>query len=182
MHNIDTVKGPSFSLKNRLARVLWNVVSFFIFRLTPNPLHKWRAFVLRVFGAKVGKSVHVYPRVKIWAPWNLTLGDECGIANGVTLYAQGQIAIGKRTVISQGAHLVAGTHDYTKKGFPLYTMPITIKDYVWIAAETFIHPGIEIGEGAVIGARSVVTKNQPPWMVCAGHPCKPIKARIINDL
>jgi len=75
---------------------------------------------------------------------------------------------------------VAGTHDYTKEGFPLITMPIVIGDYVWLAAESFIHPGITIGTGAVIGARSVVTKDMPEWMVCAGHPCKPLKERILS--
>jgi len=140
-------------------------------------LHGWRSFLLRCFGAKIGKSVHVYPGAKIWAPWNLEISDEGGVANGAILYTQGKISIGKKAVISQGAHLCAGTHDYTLPGFPLYTMPIIIGDYAWVAAEAFIHPGITIGEGCVIGARSVVTKDMPAWMVCAGHPCKPIKER-----
>lgn len=179
--NQDTMSGPSFSLSNRLARVLWNLVAWVVFKYTPNPLHKWRAFILRLFGAKIGKGVHVYPKVKIWAPWNLVLHDECGIANGVTLYTQDKITIGKRSVISQGAHLVAGTHDYTKMGFPLYTKPVVIGDYTWIASEAFIHPGVTVATGTVIGARSVVTKNMPEWMVCSGHPCKPIKPRVIHD-
>lgn len=182
MTNQDTFTGASFSLKNRLTRVLWNLINFLFFRFSPRPFHKWRILILRIFGAKIGKGVHVYPKVNIWAPWNLILMDECGIANGSTLYSQGKITIGKRTVISQGAHLVAGTHDYTKLGFPLFTKPITIGDYVWIAAETFIHPGIEIADGCVVGARSVVTKNMPAWMVCSGHPCIPIKKRILEGI
>lgn len=177
MYNQDTHVGPSFSLRNRLGRVLWGIVSLLLFRYSPKPLHGLRAVLLRLFGAKVGKGVHVYPKAKIWAPWNLELGDECGIANGVMLYAQGKITIGKRAVVSQGTHLCTGTHDYTKPGFPLITMPIQIGDYVWIAAEVFIHPGISIGDGCVIGARSVVTKDMPGWMLCTGHPCVPIKKR-----
>jgi len=153
------------------------VVSGILFRFSPKPLHGFRSFLLRLFGAKVGRGVHVYPKVKIWAPWNLNIGDECGIANDVILYSQGQITIGHRVVISQGSHLAAGTHDYTQPGFPLITKPIVINDHVWIAAEAFINPGIVIGEGCVIGARSVVIKDMPAWMVCAGHPCKPIKER-----
>ncbi|WP_315985161.1 DapH/DapD/GlmU-related protein [Hymenobacter sp. BT188] len=140
-------------------------------------MHGWRAFLLRCFGAKVGRRVHVYPGVKIWAPWQLTLGEECGIANGAILYCQGRITVGRRAIISQGAHLVAGTHDYSDPGFPLITKPIHIGDHVWIAAEAFIHPGVTIGEGCVIGARAVVAKDMPAWMVCAGHPCLPIKTR-----
>ncbi|BAV04293.1 colanic acid biosynthesis acetyltransferase WcaF [Filimonas lacunae] len=129
----------------------------------------------------MGKGVHVYPKVTIWAPWNLELDDECGIANGVELYSQGKIFLGKRAIISQGSNICTGSHDYTKKGHPLYTQPIHIGNMAWIAAEVFIHPGITIGDGAVIGARSVVTKDMPAWMVCAGHPCKPLKERVITD-
>lgn len=180
MYNKDTHTGASFSLSNRIYRALWNIVQLLLFYPSPKPFHKWRAFLLRIFGAKVGKGVHVYPATKIWAPYNLELSDECGIADGVTLYSQGKIFIGKRTVISQGAHLVTGTHDYTKDGFPLITRPIYIGHNAWIAAEAFIHPGITIGDGCVIGARSVVTTDMPGWKVCAGHPCKPIKERNIN--
>ena len=180
MKNTDTHAGPSFSLHNRMYRVVWAIVSTLLFHPSPRPFHKWRAFLLRIFGAKVGKNVHVYPGTKIWAPWNLVLLDECGIAKGAILYSQGKIFIGYRAVISQGAHLVTGTHDYTKTGFPLITMPIHIGDHAWIAAEAFVHPGITIGDGCVIGARSVVTKDMPPWRVCAGHPCRPIKDRIFT--
>ena len=177
MYNVNTVSGASFSLANRIGRVIWELTVVLLFRYSPKPLHCWRSFILRMFGAKVGRGVHVYPKVKIWAPWNLILKDECGIANGVILYSQGKITIGRRVVVSQGAHLVAGTHDYSKPEFTLITKPIEIYDYVWIAAEAFVHPGIIIGEGCIIGARAVVTKDMPEWMVCAGHPCKPIKER-----
>ena len=180
MHNQDTFTGPSFSLRNRLARVLWGIVYNVLFRFSPNPLHGWRAFLLKSFGAKIGHGVHVYPGVKIWAPWNISLDDECGIASGAILYSQGKIKIGTRSVISQGAHLCAGTHDYTKKGFPLITGPINIGDHVWIAAEAFIHPGVSIDTGSVIGARSVVNRDMPAWMICAGHPCVPIKKRVLE--
>jgi len=181
MHNEDTFSGPSFSLKNRLSRVLWNVICLAFFKYTPAPLHSWRIWILKIFGAKIGNGVHVYPGVKIWAPWNLELGDECGIANNAILYSQGIIKVGKRSVISQGAHLVAGTHDYTKSGFPLITKPIHIGDHVWIAAEAFVHPGTTIGDGTVVGARSVVSKDLPPWMVCSGFPCIPIKERKLDE-
>jgi putative colanic acid biosynthesis acetyltransferase WcaF len=109
------------------------------------------------------------------------VGDESGIGDRAIVYNQGQITIGTRVVISQGVHLCAGTHDYTKAGFPLVTKPITIGNQVWIAAETFIHPGVTIGDGAVIGARSVVTKSMPAWKVCTGHPCQPLKDRVIEN-
>jgi putative colanic acid biosynthesis acetyltransferase WcaF len=175
--NTDTHTGPSFSRGNRTARLVWNAVWFCLFLPSPRPFHGWRRMLLRLFGAQVGRGVHVYPGAKAWAPWNVTLEEECGIADQVILYSQGKIAVGRRAVISQGAHLCAGTHDYTQPGFPLVTAPITIGAEAWLAAECFVMPGITIGEGAVIGARSVVTKDMPAWTVCAGHPCKPIKSR-----
>lgn len=175
--NTDTHTGPSFSKGNRLARLLWIFVRFPLFRLTPNPLHPWRAFLLRCFGAKIGIGAHVYPGVKIWAPWNLEIGEEAGIANGVTLYSQGRITIGRRAVISQGTHLCAGTHDFEQPGFPLVTKPITIGDHAWLAAEVFVHPGVSVGAGCVVGARSVVTKDLPEWRVCSGFPAKALRER-----
>lgn len=177
MHNSNTHTGASFSLQNRLLRLLWLVISNTLFKYSPRPFHTWRSFLLRLFGAKVGRGVHVYPGVKIWAPWNLELKDQCGIANGVTLYSQGFITIGVKSIISQGSHLCAGTHDYNLPGFPLITKPIQIGNNVWVAAEAFIHPGIVLPDGCVIGARSVVTKDMPGWTLCAGHPCKPLKER-----
>ncbi|MFN6944536.1 MAG: WcaF family extracellular polysaccharide biosynthesis acetyltransferase [Cytophagaceae bacterium] len=180
MPNKDTHTGPSFSLKNRIARLVWGIVYALFFALSPRPFHAWRSFLLRLFGAKVGKGVHVYPGVKIWAPWNLILKDHSGVGSGAILYSQGLITIGAYAVVSQGAHICAGTHDYTIEGFPLITKPITIGDHAWVAAEAFIHPGVTIGEGCVVGARSVVTKDMPAWMVCAGHPCIPLKERLLN--
>lgn len=181
MINQDTFKGASFSLSNRIARVAWNFTAIVLFRYSPKSFHAWRSFLLRCFGAKVGKNVHVYPAVKIWAPWNLELKDECGIGNGAILYSQGKITIGKRAVISHGANLCTGTHDYTRWGAPLVTKAIFIGNYVWVAAEAFVHPGITIADGCVIGARSVVVNDMPEWMVCAGHPCKPLKPRVMID-
>lgn len=180
MNNEVIYVGKNFSLKNRIGRVVWSIVAALLFRFSPKQLHSWRAFLLRCFGAKVGKGAIVYPGARIWAPWNLELAENSVVANGAILYTQGKISIGRKAVVSQGVHLCTGTHDYNQPEFPLITLPIYIGDHAWIAAEAFVHPGINIAEGCVIGARSVVTKDMPAWMVCAGHPCKPIKEREYN--
>ncbi len=180
-YNNDTYTGPSFSLRNRIGRVIWGIVYSFFFRYSPRPFHGWRTFLLRLFGAKIGKGVHIYPKVKIWAPWMVKIGDESGVGDDVHLYSQAMITIGKRVVVSQGSYLCTGTHDYMKRGFPLRALPIIIEDHAWIATEVFVHPGVTIGEGSVVGARSVVTKNTEPWTVYSGFPCEPIKKRVIID-
>ncbi len=178
MINRDTHVGASFTLQNRLARVVWQLAYLTLFRFSPRPFHGWRRGILRLFGASVGRGAHIYPGVKIWAPWNLRLAAACGVADGVRLYSQALISIGIKAVVSQGAHICAGTHDYRAPGFPLVSKPISIGDYVWVAAEAFVHPGVTIAEGAVIGARSVVVDDMPEWMVCSGFPCTPIKERM----
>lgn len=133
--------------------------------------------LLRLFGARIGRGCHVYGDVQIWAPWNLTMEDESALGRGVICYSMGPIRLGQRAVVSQRAHLCAGTHDYNDPGMQLVTKPILIGERVWICAEAFIGPGVTVGHGAVIGARAVVTKNMPEWMICAGNPCEPLKPR-----
>lgn len=175
--NINTRVGPSFSLSNKFMRLIWNVTYLIFFRYSPRPFHAWRRAILRIFGAKIGKNTNVYSSVKIWAPWNLVIGTECGIGDEVVLYSMDLIQIGNKTVISQGSFICCGTHNYDDPGFPLIRKPIIIGSYVWIAVRVFVHPGITIEDGCIVGAASVVTKNLSKWTVYAGFPCKPIKKR-----
>ncbi|WP_428311590.1 WcaF family extracellular polysaccharide biosynthesis acetyltransferase [Hydrocarboniphaga sp.] len=177
---IDPYRQASFGLSNRLRRLLWNIVYVSLFRLTPRPFHRTRAFILRIFGAKLGRNCHIYPRARIWAPWNLEMHDDAGLADDVICYSMAKITIGARAVISQGAHLCAGTHDYEDPNFQLFALPIKIGARAWICTEAFVGPGVEIGEGAVVGARSVAMKNMPEWTVCAGNPCRPLKPRNVR--
>ena len=175
--NRDSFAGPSFSFSNRVARSAWKLVYLLLFRPSPRSLHAWRAFLLRIFGARIGRNCHIYPRATIWAPWNLECGDEVGVGDNTILYNQAPITLGRRVVISQGAHLCTGTHDYETEGFPVRSAPIIVGSQAWIAAEAFVLPGVSIGEGCIVGARSVVTKDLPAWHVCVGHPCKALRSR-----
>ncbi len=174
---IDPRSQASFSLRNRIMRALWGVAGTVLCRWTPRPLHAWRALVLRLFGARLGRGCHVYPGVRVWAPWNLVMEDEASLGDGVICYNIATITVGRRAVVSQGAHLCTGTHDFEDPSFQLVAKPITIGAEAWICAEAFISPGVTIGEGAVIGARALVTADMPAWMVCAGMPAKPLKPR-----
>ncbi|MDH4610297.1 putative colanic acid biosynthesis acetyltransferase [Pseudomonas sp. BN102] len=178
----DSYTAASFSLGHRIRRQVWNSVWLLLFRPSPRPLHMWRAFLLRIFGAKLGKGIHVYPAAKIWAPWNLELGDHVGIADGATIYNMDLIKVGRYSVISQGAHLCGGSHDYNSRNFQLYARPIVIGEHVWICAEAFVSLGVSIPDGVVVGARSLVSKSiTEPWTVHAGFPAKKISIRTRND-
>ena len=174
---IDPYSQAFTTRRNRLGRALWAVTWLLLCRFSPRPMHAWRALVLRCFGAKLGRKVHVYPGAVIWAPWNLEMGDHACLASDVNCYSMARVVIGARAIVSQGAHLCTGTHDYASDNFQLYALPIIIEENAWICAEAFIGPGVVVHQGAVIGARSVVTRSMPAGMVCAGSPCRPIKRR-----
>lgn len=173
-------EGPSFTLSNRLARVAWHLVWVFLFRPTPPPLHPWRRWLLRCFGARIAAGCHIYSDARIWAPWNLHMSQKASLGRGVICYSMAPIHLGERVVVSQGAHLCTGSHDYTSASFPLFARSINIGADAWICTDAFIGPGVQIGEGTVIGARSVVMQSQPSWMVCAGNPCSPRKTRLMR--
>ncbi|MFT3735916.1 MAG: colanic acid biosynthesis acetyltransferase WcaF [Rhodocyclaceae bacterium] len=167
----DPFTQASFSLGSRIRRGLWCLVEATLFRLSPRPLHVWRACLLRLFGAQLGKHVHVYPGATIWAPWNLQAGDFVGIADGVTLYNIAEIRIGSYCVVSQDAFLCTGSHDIDSKNFQLTSSPIVLEPYVWVCARAFVGPGVQLAEGCVLGAQGVLMYSvQQSWTVWSGNP------------
>lgn len=163
-----------------IRRVLWGVARPF-FRFSPRTFFGWRRFLLRIFGAHIGKQVHIYNTAHIYLPWNLTIGDWSSIGEHALVYNLGRVRIGRKATVSQRAHLCAGTHDYTAPAFSLLKMPIEIGDHAWICTDAFVGPGVTVGEGAVAGARAVVVKDIEPWKVVAGNPAIPIKTRVIQE-
>jgi putative colanic acid biosynthesis acetyltransferase WcaF len=171
IQNNDPFTQPSFALSNRIARALWGLVWALFFRTSPRPFHAWRRFLLRSFGATIGQNVNIYPDVKIWAPWSLSVGNRVGIANGVTLYNMAKLTVGDNCVISQGAHLCGGTHDIDSANFQLLAKPITLGNHVWICADVFVGPGVTIADGCVLGARAVLCKSiTAEWTLWNGNP------------
>jgi len=170
------------SLKSKALRAVWNVAWLLLFRPTPRGvLCGWRRFLLRLFGAKIGKGVNVLPSCKVWQPWKLTMGDYSCLSEDVDCYSVDQITIGAQVVVSQGAFLCCASHDISSPIMELTFKPIVIGSQAWVAAHAFIGPGVMIGEGAVVGACAVVTKDVEPWTVVAGNPARFIKKRVIRE-
>lgn len=173
---IENRKAVKYSPQQQLMRVLWGFFSP-LFRFSPRICFRWRATLLRLFGAKVGRNVHIYNSATIYLPWNLEIGDYSSIGEYAFIYNLGKITLGSKTTISQRVHLCAGTHDFTDPTLPLLKPPIKVEDQAWVCADAFVGPGIIIGEGAIVGARAVVTKNVEPWVIVAGNPARVIKQR-----
>lgn len=163
------------SLGHRLGRGAWGLVQGTLFRFSPRPMHRWRNLLLRLFGARLHPTARVYPRARVWAPWNLEMAARATIADDVDVYAVDRIALGERAIVSQYSYLCGATHEFEREDRPLVPGPIVIGDRVWIAADVFVGPGVHIGAGSVVGARSSVFRDLPPGMVCTGSPARPVR-------
>lgn len=160
----------TFSRTNRIKRALWIVAWCVLARWTPPQLHKWRIFLLNIFGARVSSSAFVYSSAKVWAPWNLQILPYGTLGRHVECYNIAPIYIGFKSVVSQHSFLCTGTHDYRSADFPLIAKSITICDMAWVCAKAFVGPGVTVGTGAVLGAMGVATRDLENWTVYAGNP------------
>lgn len=172
--------GASFSLGNRIERLAFQLAWFALARWTPRHFNPLRLAVLRLFGARIGKGAMVYGSARIWLPRHLVMGAGSTLGPGVECYAMAPISIGPGTIVSQRAHLCAGTHDHRDPNFQLVARPIVIGSSAWIAAEAFVGPGVTIGDGAVLGARACAFVDLDPWTVYSGNPCEAVAERVLR--
>jgi putative colanic acid biosynthesis acetyltransferase WcaF len=174
---VDPYLRPSFSLGNRIKRLIWNISWLLFYRTSPRPFHAWRSMLLRCFGARMGSNCHFYPGSKIWAPWNLVCADQVTAGDGAEIYNPAPIEFGSHVIVSQGAYICGATHDFDDPAFPLLAFSMTIGPYAWICARASVGPGVKVGEGAVLGLASVASRDLEPWGVYAGAPAVKVKDR-----
>lgn len=156
---------------------LWWIVQALFFKTSPQFMYGWRRFLMRCFGAHIGKKVILRPSMHTQFPWKVTIGDHSWIGDDVVLYSLGDINIGANVVISQRSYLCTGSHDHTAVDFPIFQKRITIENECWLATDVFVGPGVVIGKGTVVGARSSVFHSLPENQICVGSPAKVIKQR-----
>ena len=160
------------SFANKAGRFLWAVASNLCFHPTPGFLHAWRVFLLRCFGARIGRRCRIAPSCAVWAPWHLVLGDDCRIHARVDCYTVDRIEIGNGVTIGTAAYLCTASHDIADPRLPLTHAPIRIESNAWIGDKAFLFPGIRIGEGGLVGACAVVTHDVAPWTIVGGNPAQ----------
>jgi len=159
-------------INQRIKMLLWEYVWLILCSWTPKPANAWRLFWLRVFGAKLLGRPFVHQRARIQIPWNLTLHDRACLGDRANAYSLGIIEVHEHATVAQEAYICTGTHDFEQPSKNLVTAPIIIGPHAFIGARAFIMPGIHIGEHAIIGACSVVTKNVAPYATVKGNPAK----------
>jgi len=176
----DPYLAPSMSLRNRAGRALWGLVHLLLIRFSPRPAHAWRAAVLRLCGAQLGPHCRIYPKARIWAPWNLVCEDAVAIADGAVIYNPDPARLGSHSTVSQDAYLCGASHDYEDPAFPMVNRANSLGRYAWVCARAIVGPGVQVGEGAVLGLGSVATRDLEAWTVYAGMPARVVKRRTLR--
>ncbi|KMK63832.1 WcaF family extracellular polysaccharide biosynthesis acetyltransferase [Puniceibacterium sp. IMCC21224] len=170
---------PGFRGRSALFTQVWWIVQACLIRPSPQPCYAWRVFWLRLFGAQIGDGVMIRQSARVTYPWKVTIGDNSWIGDRAELYSLERIEIGSNVCISQDCYLCTGSHDMTDPAFGYACGAITVEDESWLAAGTFVAPGVTVRRGAVAGARSVVLHDMAAGMVHAGQPARPIRPRIV---
>jgi putative colanic acid biosynthesis acetyltransferase WcaF len=173
----DPYQRPAFAASDRARRLLWNICRAALYRPSPRPMHAWRAFLLRRFGATMGPNCHFYPSSRVWAPWNLECADAVTAGDGAQIYNPAMVRLGSHAILSQEAYLCGATHDIDDPRFPLLACGVEVGAYAWVCARASVGPGVRVGEGAVLGLGSVATRDLEPWGVYAGVPAVKVKER-----
>ncbi|HEY4800243.1 MAG TPA: WcaF family extracellular polysaccharide biosynthesis acetyltransferase [Bacteroidia bacterium] len=174
-YNNDWYK-PGASL---LKRMLWYGINACFFN-SYCPFYSLKIFLLKIFGAQVGRNVVVKPKVNVKYPWNIAIGDHTWIGEGVWLDSLGKIAIGANACLSQNAMLICGNHSYKKQTFDLIVGDITLEDGVWIGAGAMVCAGVTCKSHAVLTAGSVATNDLESYSIYQGNPAVKVKDRIIS--
>lgn len=176
----DAYASP-WSVGERVGIKLFAIVWMLTCRWTPRPLNAWRLLVLRLFGCRIHGRPFVAPTVVIRVPWQLELHHRAAIGDHAEIYNLGECVLRERCTVAQHVHLCGGSHDLSKRALPLTVAPIDVGADAFIGATAFVMLGVTIGEGAVVGAASVVVKDVEPWTVVAGNPAAPVGSRSFED-
>ncbi|EIG58452.1 WcaF family extracellular polysaccharide biosynthesis acetyltransferase [Bradyrhizobium sp. WSM1253] len=163
---------PEFRGRSWLTVLVWQTIQQTLFAWSPQPAFFWRRWLLRLFGAEVGRGVLIRPTARVTYPWKVRFGNHCWVGDHAEIYSLGHITIGDNAVISQRSYICAATHNYQDITFPLVADPVIIEREAWIATDCFIAPGVTVGAGAIVAARSTVLRNVDPGTIVAGHPAE----------
>jgi putative colanic acid biosynthesis acetyltransferase WcaF len=178
IHVASSRHASPWTLRNRIRMLLWSFAWPVFCGWTPKHLNAWRLIWLRVFGCRIYGKPFVHQRARIQIPWHLTLHDRSCVGDRANLYSLGEIELNSGCVVAQETYLCTGTHDFNDPKMPLITSKITVGADAFVGARVFIMPGVRIGNGAVVGACSVVIRDVPAWTINVGNPSKVIRTRL----
>lgn len=161
--------------------LIWYYINIIFFKTSLFPFSRFKVWILRCFGAKVGRKVTIKPSVNIKYPWNLSIGDYSWVGENVWLDNLVAVSIGKHCCLSQGAMLLCGNHDYKKETFDLKIGKIVLEDGVWIGANAIVCPGVICKSHAVLSVGSIANHTLEAYTIYQGNPAVKVRERIINN-
>ena len=175
------------SLKNYIAsdydpgpgwkRLIWLIFSRVLFETSIPWPGVLKVLVLRAFGARIGDGVVIKPHVKIKYPWFLEIGDDSWVGEHSWIDNLVLVTLGESVVISQGAYLCTGNHDYRDPGFALRVGVIRVEDGAWIAANSTVCPGVVVADSAILSVGSVASSNLEANSIYRGNPAIKVRQR-----
>ena len=162
-------------------QVLWYFVNSLVFANSLFPFRSPKPWILRRFGATVGSGVVIHPGVNIKYPWKLEIGDSVWIGQKAWLDNLERLTIGNNVVISQGALVILGSHDYRREDFPTLALPVVLEEGCWIGARAIVTLGVRAGAHAVLTAGSVASRDMDAGWVYQGVPANRVRRRFSNS-
>lgn len=166
--------------RNTFILSIWYLTNFLFFRsFFPN--YGFKRFLLRLFGAKVGKGVIIKPHVSIKFPWKLVIGNHVWIGEGVWIDNLAKVTLKDHSCVSQGALLLCGNHNYKRSSFDLLVSEITLEEGAWAGAKTVVCPGVRMGSHSLLTVGSIATANLEPYWIYQGNPAIKLKERVIRS-
>ena len=180
MNDYKPTQTTPFSVKEKILARVWNLVWLFFYRTTPWFMYRYRVFLLNLFGAEIARTARPANSARIEYPWRLTMQHQASVGEHSWIYCLDNIYIGENSCIGQGCQLVTGSHNYKSKNFELIKKPINIGTGCWLTSDVTVLLGVDIGDYAVIGTKSLVTRNIPKNSVAFGNPAK-VHSKIYQD-
>lgn len=164
--------------KSKIVYMIWHLINFGVFQKGWMGSSGFRVFLLRTFGAKIGKGVVMNkPRINIKYPWKLEIGDFSWLGEGCWIYNMDDVKIGSHVNIAQNVMLLTGNHNFQMESFDVFTKPICVEDGVFVGASSTIAPGVKCGVNSIISVGSIVLKDTVPNGVYGGNPAQLVKMR-----
>jgi putative colanic acid biosynthesis acetyltransferase WcaF len=178
--NLNKYNNSWYNSGSIFKKAIWYFTNMFLFKtMVPIP-SSIKVKVLRLFGAEMGVDIVIKPNVSIKYPWFLEVGDYSWIGEDVWIDNLAQVNIGKNCILSQGAFLLTGSHDYTLESFDLITKEIVLEDGSWVGAKATVCPGVTLKSHSVLSVSSVATKDLEAYSIYQGNPAIKKRERVIK--